>query len=224
MWKLLRSQYEKSLAERRDVKDFPLTRFVSMIVALIALYVVVSLVVLPSDAKPEFNFVDERGSVTALSAILLASGAAFSFAAFVLSVGDLFRTRMFWLIAAAALGLLSLDELLQFHERIGDRIDAWGVNAGPVRHWNDIIVISYGVLALGFLAFFLPVILRSPRFLKLLIVAFLFFVLHTAIDSVTEPPTTASMIVEETAKLYSATFISIAFLVGMLNSPLSRNG
>ena len=113
--------------------------------------------------------------------------------------------------------MLALDELLQFHERIGNRIEAWGLNVGPFRNWNDIIVILYGVLGLGFVATFFSVILRFPQFLKLLTVAFVFFILHTVVDSVTEPQTTFSVIVEESAKLYCSTFLAIAFLAGMMN-------
>ena len=48
--------------------DFPLGTVVCFSVVMVGVYLLASLVVLPRTADPDFNFVDERGSVTALSA------------------------------------------------------------------------------------------------------------------------------------------------------------
>ncbi len=79
------------------------------------------------------------------------------------------------------------------------------------------IVILYGVAALAMGLVFLPSVLRYPKFIEFLSVAFVFFVIHTAVDSGFEPPTTASAIVEESAKLYCAAFIALAMITGLLS-------
>ena len=216
MWNATRSGFEKAIAARGGYERSPVLGFLTAVVGLIGLYVVASIFVRPGDEPPDFNFVNERGTVTALSAVLLATGAAFALSAFLLATKESLKTRVFWILAAAALGVLALDELLEFHERIGDRIDALGIGAGPVRHWNDVIVIAYGVFALGFLCYFVSTVVRFPRFVELLAVAFTFFLLHTTVDSLVEPPTVVSVIVEESCKLYCSAFVSLAFLFGML--------
>lgn len=213
---VIRQALENTIASRQAYQRASAKGFVTAVVVLVGLYILASILVLPGDAPTDFNFVDERGTVTALSAVLLASDAAFGLASFLLATKECLRTRIFWVLSSAALGILALDELLEFHERIGDRIDALGIGAGPVRHWNDVIVIAYGVLALGFLGFFFSTIARFPWFLELLAVAFVFFVLHTSIDSLVEPPTVFSVIAEESCKLYCSAFVSLAFLFGML--------
>ncbi len=210
---VIRQALENRIASRQAYQRASAKGFVTAVVVLVGLYILASILVLPGDEPTDCNFVDERGTVTALSAVLLASDAAFGLASFLLATKECLRTRIFWVLSSAALGILALDELLEFHERIGDRIDALGIGAGPVRHWNDVIVIAYGVLALGFLGFFFSTI---ARFLELLAVAFVFFVLHTSIDSLVEPPTVFSVIAEESCKRYCSAFVSLAFLFGML--------
>ena len=55
---------------------------VAILVALVVLYILLALVLIPGGASREFNFSNERGSVTALSAIFLAAGSAFAFVSF----------------------------------------------------------------------------------------------------------------------------------------------
>ncbi len=43
-------------------------------ITLVVAYIAAAVVLVPSGKVPEFNFVDERGAVTVLSAILLAMG------------------------------------------------------------------------------------------------------------------------------------------------------
>jgi len=216
MWNSIKRGIAEAIGARRGYDPAPISGSVAAVVVLIGLYIAASIFVRPGDASTEFNFVDERGTVTALSAVLLATGAAFSLSAFLLSANEFRKSRIFWFLAAGALGVLALDELLEFHERLGDRIDAIGIAAGPVRHWNDVIVIVYGVLALGFLCYFLTTIIRYPRFIELLVVAFVCFLVHTTVDSLVEPPTVVSVVVEESCKLFCSAFISLAFLFGML--------
>jgi len=191
-----------------------------MLSAIVAIYIVLAIVLVPSAYSRDFNFVDERGAITALSAIFLAMSCGFGFATFVLSLGEARTVRCFWLLVSFALGFLALDELLQFHERIGtqlDRLDLMGLtSSGAIRGWNDVVVIMYGVVSVPVGVILLPTIVRYPTFLKVICVAFTFYVLHTAIDSLTEPRTTLSVILEESAKLYCSMSLALACLSGLL--------
>ncbi|MDB4634023.1 hypothetical protein OAG76_01325 [Rubripirellula sp.] len=188
--------------------------------ALVAIYILVAIVLIPPNATRHFNFVDERGAITALSAIFLAMGCGFGFASFLLSVGSPRSVRCFWSLVSVALGFLVLDELLEFHERIGDRLDGIDLlgltSSGTIRGWNDAIVILYGVIAVPVGVMLLPTMVRYQTFLKLICIAFVSYVLHTTIDSVVEPPTILSVILEESAKLYCSLFVALACLAGLL--------
>ena len=62
----------------------------------------------------------------------------------------------------------------------------------------------------------LPDILRYRMVLELFVVAFVFYVLHTVIDSTQEPYTTTSVILEESAKLFCGTFLALGAFIGFL--------
>ncbi len=144
--------------------------------------------------------------ITALSAIFLAMGGGFAFASFFMSPDQENRHRYFWLLMAMAIGFLSLDELVGFHEEMGRYLNYRSVSGeapfGIFRNWNDVVVISYSIPALFFMIYFLPSLLRYPRVFEILVIAFSFYGIHTIIDSTQEPATTLSYILEESAKLY----------------------
>ncbi len=83
---------------------------------------------------------------------------------------------------ALGFGFLALDELIGFHERLGIIIGYYAYSS-VFRNWNDVIVILYGVIALPFIVVFLSHIMRHRMLLELFIVAFIFYSLHTLIDS-----------------------------------------
>ncbi len=187
---------------------------------LVAVYIVIAIFLIPPNESRDFNFVNERGAITALSAMFLAMACGFSCASFLISVGLPRAVRCFWLIVSVALAFLVLDELLEFHERIGDRLDridllGW-TSSGMIRGWNDVIVILYGVVALPLGLFILPTMARFPSFVKLICIAFSCYVVHTTIDTLVQPPTTPSVVCEESAKLYCSLFIALACLSGLL--------
>ena len=197
------------------------SRIVITAVLLVVVYLIVSVVLVPTGKVPEFNFVDERGTVTVLSALLLAIASGFAFVAFLISAGDAWRHRLFWLVVAGAVGFLAFDELLQFHERVGRRLDRVDtlrsmVDQTPIRNWNDVVVIMYGIPAFAVGLYFWPSAIRFSRVFEFLCVAAVFYVLHTAIDSVVEPRTTLSVILEESSKVFTALFLAIASLDGLL--------
>lgn len=199
----------------------PLRSLITASVVLVCAYIGASIGLVPEGEVAEFQFASERGSVTALSSVLLALGSAFALASFLVSPDGRARYRLFWFVLAGGLAFLALDELLQFHEQIGYRLDRVAVlgNAvreSPIRKWDDMIVILYGVVALPVALLFLPSVLRLPRVAECLAVAAVFYVIHTATDSLVEPRTTVSVIVEESAKLFCATFLAVASLAGLL--------
>ena len=189
----------------------------AVITTLIVVYLLASLVLVPPSEEPEFNFRDERGSVTALSAICLAMGSAFALVSLYSSSG--LKPRLLWLGVSGGLAFLAMDELLEFHERIGrhlDRLNISGVSE-TFRGWNDIIVIIYGFVALIALLFLFPTALKYPRYLEILGAAFLLYAIHTVIDSTQEPPTTTSVVLEESAKALCAAMLAFAQFVGLLD-------
>jgi hypothetical protein len=120
------------------------------------------------------------------------------------------------LLAALGLGFFALDEFLQFHETWGRSVKLAFGRSGTFRNWNDVIVIGYGVVGLILGIIFFREILRYPRLAEMLIFAFLFYCIHTIIDSTQQPRTLVSVIFEETAKLYSSSFLAISMSVGLL--------
>ena len=115
-----------------------------------------------------------------------------------------------------------MDELFFIHETVGDNIDKTGFlkiifQKTAIRRWNDLIIILYGILALPVMLYFLPVIIKIPYILEFFIMAFLCYAAHTTIDSVVEPATTPSYIIEESAKLFSSTFLVLGSYAGYLD-------
>lgn len=197
------------------------TRIRALLIPLligVGVYIVLAVVLVPpNEPDPAFNFVDERGAVTALSAVFLAAGCAFAFATFLFQTSPDRMVQGVWLLATVALGFLVLDELLQFHERAGNLIERF-LPSGPsgVRGWNDVVVILYGVIAIPVGLALLPVLARYPIFLKTMVAAFVFYVIHTATDSLAEPETFTSLVIEESAKLYCSALIALACLSALL--------
>ena len=122
---------------------------------------------------------------------------------------------MFWGLSAGGFLFFSFDELLQFHERLGEFIASTPIGPAEIfRNWNDVIVIGYGMIAILVLFYCLPAILRIPMVAETLALAFGFYLTHTIIDS-TQVRTSLSIIVEESAKLFSSAFLALAMLYGI---------
>ena len=182
-------------------------------------YIGLALLAVPSDEPRAFHFMHEEGAVTALSVFYLAVASAFSLAAAVTSIRTKETHSWVWLLMASGFAFLSFDELLQFHERVGYVIGKF-LGTGVFRNWNDIIVIIYGLIAASILVMILPELLRWKWVLELFAIAFAFYGLHTVIDTISEPPTQASIILEESAKLFCGAFWRLAHLLGFS----ARNG
>lgn len=208
-------QLQESIAHRGKVIP-RIGGVVTLVATSVTLYILAALLIVPSDAVREFNFVNERGAVTALSAVFLAMASGLAGAAFFLSRGEPARQRGFWLLTTFGFGFLALDELLQFHERVGRLLVRLQLSPELFRNGSDTVVVVYGIGALALLAYFLPAVLRHSRLPELLGVALFFFVLHTVIDSTQEPPTSLSIILEESAKLFCGAFLALAAFAGLL--------
>lgn len=76
-------------------------------------------------------------------------------------------------------------------------------------------MIPYGLVALVEGSYFLPEILRSPRVAELMALGFLADVAHTVIDSIAQPPSPFSIILEGSAKTFCALFLALAMNAAM---------
>lgn len=210
-----------SLSHRKQLSIPRIRWLVVIIVVSLILYLVLSVIIAPEN-EPEYHFIHEQGTVTALSAIFLSMAGGFAGVSFFL-----LRTKdgwlsYFWLLAALSFGFLSLDELLSFHELAGYWISAIIGDPQSFRNWNDVIVIFYGLFAVFLMFFFLPEIIRYPKLAELMAVAFLFFCIHTLMDSTTVSKTAVTGIVEEAAKVFCSAFSSIAMFTALLGIICSK--
>jgi len=204
-----------SANNRRNFSIREVKWLTATVLIFIAVYLILAVILAP-EAKLEYHFYHERGAVTALSAILLSIAGGFAGFTFFLTKTRNNWFAYFWLCASLGLIFFAMDELLGFHEAAGRYLSHM---LGPVqsfRNWNDIIVIIYGIVALPVFILFLPEILRYPKVAEFLIIAFLFYSIHTGIDSLVEPRTSWSIIIEESAKVMSAAFLMLSMQIATL--------
>lgn len=222
---LLVSRYKQrlrtSLTERASLTLPPTWRLLLFSVAFVLIYISLALLLHPKGTNADHHFVSEEGAITALSALFMAVAAGLTLSAFLIAKQRGFRDKYLWLLMASAFGFLAMDELLEFHENFGGILNVLtsklGWDSGVFRNWNDIIVIAYGLVALPLGLRFLPAVLRYPGLVERFAIAGLFFVLHTVIDSVSEP-SVQSVVMEESAKLFAALFLALAAYSALLGT------
>ena len=194
---------------------------ITTVVLMTSVFIAVAILLHPENRPIDYHFYSERGLVTGLSAFYLSSAAAFAVATNAAISGlnpDLVREPKWpWILMAAGFTFLSLDETVQFHERIGSIIGGQ-LDSGGFRNWNDIIVLAYGALALPILLKLFPAIERFALTTKLLGAAFLLYALHTGIDATQSPPTAVSRILEESAKLLCGAMLALSMFFGFYHS------
>lgn len=178
-------------------------------------YILFAMILVPYDEPREYHFVREQGAITALSAIFLAAASAFSLASMVALIRAKEPHKWVWFLLALGFAFLSFDELLLFHERAGHLLGRFR-SSGRFRSWDDIIVVLYGVVTLPILITMLPGLMRWRMVLEMFAIAFVFYGIQTFIDSTNEPPTTASIILEESAKLLCGAFLVIGTFIGFV--------
>ena len=215
MYKNYKDNLRKAL-ELRKQTSLPDTKMVLIWVLVSTLiFIIFSIYFAPEDRDLDYHFVSERGLITAMSAYLLAAASVFCLVTLTVQFREQKLNARLWVLMALGFAFLCLDETAQFHERLGNLIDdEW--DSGAFRTWNDIIVILYGLVALPLVLVLLPDILRYQMLLELFVVAFIFYAIHTLIDSTQEPPTTVSIILEESAKLFCGVFLALGTFIGFI--------
>jgi hypothetical protein len=181
---------------------------------LLLLSIVVTAIVWRPEGTPtSYQFNSETSLITyssfTLLALAMAGGLRNAMRSFESS-----GYRWLWGLFALAAAYLAADEVMGFHEELGEAEPSVYTTGqrifGVFRSWNDLLVILYGVGAIiGWLCF-RKVLARRPFTYALLIVAFACYAIHTLIDSGVEPPTSPSTILEETAKLHCSFYLALA--------------
>ncbi len=215
MISLLKQSIGNALEARRNAPVTSIYGVAAGLAMFLIVAVVVALIAAP-EGDINYHFTRERGIITAVSAILLSMACGFSGLAFFLSVDSKNAGRYFWLLSTIAFCYLSLDELLEFHELGGEFIEDRVGDTESFRSWNDVIVILYGVLAIPVFIGFCGEILRYPKVAECFLIAFVFYCIHTIVDSVAQPRTDLSTIIEESAKIISSGTFALGMLVAVL--------
>jgi len=181
-----------------------------LLIGLIA----VSLILAPEGEDLDYQFIEEDGLNTVLSSFSLAAAATFAFASSMFAPSkDKTQVRMWW-IFAAGFAYLSIDEVFQIHEQIGWFLHTI-TDSGPFRNWNDVVVITYGLLALTVLWFVLPEVLKHDKMPELFALGFVCYLVHTMTDSLVEDATVTSIVIEESYKLACNFFLATGTYFGL---------
>ncbi len=189
-----------------------LPRFNAVFLAVVTFtvgYILLSILAHPEHKTLDYHFNSERGLITGLSATYLAMSGAFAVATLMVHIRSGNAAVWAWVILAFGFTFLALDEVVQFHERMGS-ILGHQMSSGIFRNWNDVIVIAYGIIALPVIAVIFPSIAQYKTTLKLFCLAFVFYLLHTFIDSTQDPSTVISRTLEESAKLFCGAFLALS--------------
>lgn len=171
-------------------------------------YIIITLLLTPQEVSKDFHFLNEFGAISLLSMIYIAIAVIFSLFILIKEYKSKGNQITFWLICSIGFTFLFMDELFQFHEIAGYIIENYFSLHLPISI-NDLIVIIYGIIALLLLPILLPT-LRTDRTLMLMFsLAFIFYFIHTLIDTAISSRTEFSTIIEESFKIYSMQFIMI---------------
>lgn len=212
----------EALEFRKTTRIPHLGRIIFIAIMIILGYIALAIKLVPSSEGMDFNFVSERGAVTAFSAVLLALASGFSLGTVLLKVRKGERCYSVWFVLMLGFLFLAFDELLLIHEIIGAKIGE-SRDSGAFKNWNDVVMIAYGMIAVPIGAFYFSELLRYKMVLELFVVGFIFYMVHTYIDASVLEPTTASIIYEESCKLFSAGFLCIGTFVGFLEVLWNRS-
>ena len=206
---------KEALAQRGQIPLPNLMKPIALLAIGTIAYLSIAVIIAPEN-QPGRYFIKEGSMVTTLSAIFLALASVFSGVSFNLSRSRTDFLRFFWLLATVGFAFLFLDELIGFHEMAGSYLDpAIGIPEG-FRNWNDVVVILYGIIAVFLMAGFLPEIFRYPKVMEMMGIAFLFYFIHTLVDSTQEPRTDISAIIEESAKVFCGEYLAISMFTALL--------
>lgn len=214
---LLREVYDTFVGRSKPpLVTPPVFRGFALLATLGVLAVIALSILFPPEGAPMYHF-RESGAITATSAICLAMTSILAAATFYLRSKDWHMSGLFWLILAVGCLFLSFDEQLMFHERGGAVIETTSIGASEFfRNWNDLIVILYGVVALTIAAVFGREAIRCRAFALLFALGFVFYAIHTGIDSLMSSTVRWKDIPEESAKLLSVFSVFLAACAQLL--------
>ncbi len=213
------TDYKESPVSGLMLHDRPSILFLSVAALTTALLMYIAFAIyIGVQVRPTMHTeFEEGGVITALSSVMLGWTSGLAFACFILSPRWTLRTGGFWLLLAAGLAALSIDEIAQIHERLGSIFSSQIGQQEKSKLMNDLVVAGYGVVAaIGFFVFYRE-ISSYRRFLVLVVCGFLFYVFHTVIDTVIVVKTSWHIIMEESAKLFAVAFFSLGVLYAFLD-------
>ncbi len=214
--------FKEALASRRRIEAPTLPRIVLPVSAVLFGLILFCIAIAP-EGDIDFQFREEEGIVTSLSAIFLAMASAFAGLCWLTEGKPGHGIRLWWLLTCIGFFFFACDELMRFHEHVGTfmRREMFGRPSHFFRNWNDAIVVGYGVVALPVIGYFLPRILRLPRYVELLALGFFAYAFHTLVDVLphADDPigrfmqSIPSSVPEESGKLFASTFFAVAMFV-----------
>jgi hypothetical protein len=212
-----RNQIKEALTKRSEAVLPGVIWLIPVVFIFTLLFCLFSVYIVPSDKPADFNF-QEGGTITAMSAIYLTLAAGFALAANLINIRWTGKQNWLWTILFLGFAFLAFDELMQFHERFDTLVMERLLPDIQFKGWNDLVVILYGVAAVPIMFLLLPKLLKYRHMLEIFIVGFVFYTIHTFIDSVQETATFTIVIFEESAKLLSVSFLSLGSLMGLIGN------
>ncbi|MDA1028105.1 MAG: hypothetical protein O3B41_03510 [Bacteroidetes bacterium] len=174
-----------------------------------------SLYLTPEGADLSYQFIEEGAFNTYFSSLLLSCGAVFMFATYTSERIAGSEKNGYWLVLAAGLAFLSVDEIFKIHHQINAVLTHAGLSS-PIADWTDFVGIIYGVVALSVMWVMLPKLVQIRSMPELLAVAFLFYLAHTLADSLVRHNSDFTHIAEESLKLFSSAFLMLASYSGLV--------
>lgn len=185
-----------------------------------------SLYLTPAGADLSYQFIEQGAFNTYFSSLLLSCGAVLMFATYTNERITGSEKSRYWLVLAAGLAFLSVDEVFKIHHQINAVLTQAGLSS-PIADWTDFVGIIYGLVSLAVIWVMFPKLVEIRSMPELLAVAFLFYLAHTLADSLVRHNSDFTHIAEESLKLFSSAFLMLASYSGLvwtLGKPRGRAG
>ncbi|MEN8259433.1 MAG: NHL repeat-containing protein [Pseudomonadota bacterium] len=194
--------------------------------------IVVILFVMVADHN---SFTSEAGRITYFTSIaLILAGVCgvLNYFYHALVLGSSLMLRMFWAVLAAAFLFAALDEVLSFHEKIGNLLDRLTSPVGDLENMGDLVTLVYGfgglVAGIVLLQFCRREFIKKGHFFFIIfIVAACLYATSTLLDSfdffLVPLSTELDLVfmancIEEIFEFLAANLFFVAFLIALLES------
>ena len=115
------------------------------------------------------------------TAITLWGAGCAGVAAFV-RIGPRHAGAFYWLLAGAGMLFLGIDERLDFHERVGERLEAGGMHVPGFHDLDGLVLLGFAVIGLAVSIAFRAELMAHPEVLWLLLIGAGWTVLAFALD------------------------------------------